>query len=435
METTNLFNYGKDIFEVICAQTTLLEAFRAVKRNKGSPGVDGVTIEEFEANLLEETAQLSKELLSWCYKTRPVKSVQIPKPGTNQTRELGIPCTRDRVVQAAIKLVLEPKLDPLFSESNFGFRPGKSQRDALEFARKSVEGGKEWCVDIDLAKFFDTIPQDRLIYRLSLIIPDKRVLRLVGITLRSGILRGYEVEETAQGTTQGSPLSPLLSNVVLDELDKELEKRKLSFARWADDCNIFVKSQKAAERVMESITKFIEKKLKLKVNKEKSKVALTKHVKFLGMTIVAGTLAIAKKSLVRAREKLREIIPRNGGTSVEQTLEKFNIWYTGWAQYFAMTYYPSQFKSIEAHARRRLRARIIKNCKRRKYLFRKLREAGASRTIARKAAYARKGPWALSGSPLHNILNVDWFINKGQKIFSDKQLSHWFHTNKWIALI
>lgn len=382
MRAINLFNVNKDLFEIICLESTLLEGFIAVKRNKGAPGIDGVTIEEFETNLHKELAQLSKELINWSYKSRPVRSVEIPKPGDNTgTRELGIPCVRDRIVQAAIKQTLEPLIDPKFSSSNYGFRPGKSQKDAIESAQKIVQSGKEWCVDIDLAKFFDTISQDRLIYRLSQIIPDKRVLRLIGNILRSGIMRDGSFVSLNQGTVQGSPLSPLLSNVVLDELDKELEKRGLSFARWADDCNIFVSSQKSAERVMKSITNFIESKLKLKVNLEKSKVALTKQVKFLGMTIIVGTLAIAQKSMVRAMEKVKELTPRNKPIPIEIAIENINTWYTGWAQYFSMTQYPSQFRVIESHIRRRLRARIVKNSKRRKYLYKKIVNRGVKTHI------------------------------------------------------
>lgn len=278
-------------------------AFKAVKTNGGAPGVDGITIEEFESRLPEELRQLKNEVESWTYKPSPVRRVEIPKPGKAGIRLLGIPTIRDRVLHAAIKAVLEPIFDPLFSESSYGFRPKRNQRQAVEAAQRIVQSGKEHVVDIDLSKFFDRIHHDRLIHRLGLEIRDKRILRVIGLVLRSGIMSEGVVTIPLEGSVQGSPLSPLLSNVVLDELDKELESRGLEFCRFADDCNIFVGSSKAAQRVMQTVTQYIEKRLKLVVNREKSKVALSKAVKFLGMTIIAGTIAISAKSMSKAMGK------------------------------------------------------------------------------------------------------------------------------------
>jgi group II intron reverse transcriptase/maturase len=223
----------------------LREAFVAVKRNKGAPGVDSVKVEDFESKLDQEILQLKKELESWTYKPRPVKRVEIPKPNGGGMRLLGIPTVRDRVVHASIKSILEPIFDPEFSDSSFGFRPNKNQEQAIQRAKEHVKSGKGWVVDIDLSKFFDRISHDRLIYRLSLNIPDKRILRLIGIILRTGVMKDGVVHPSQEGSVQGSPLSPLLSNVVLDELDKELERRGLSFCRFADDCNIFAGSEKS----------------------------------------------------------------------------------------------------------------------------------------------------------------------------------------------
>lgn len=270
MSGINLSESDGSLFEKISSTDQLQEAFKAVKRNKGSPGIDGITIAQFEANLGEELGKLQNELCSWTYEPSPVRRVEIPKP-TGGVRLLGVPCIRDRIVQASVKAVLEPILDAKFSENSYGFRPGRNQRQAVEAAQRIVQGGKEFVVDIDLSKFFDRVHHDRLIHRLSLDISDKRVLRLIGMTLRSGVMINGVVMETDEGTVQGSPLSPLLSNVALDELDKELETRGLEFCRFADDCNIFVRTEKAAERVMRSVTKFIEKKLRLVVNQEKSK--------------------------------------------------------------------------------------------------------------------------------------------------------------------
>jgi RNA-directed DNA polymerase len=283
-----------DLFEEICETHILQKAFKSVKRNKGAPGIDGITVEMFEQNLEAEIAQLRHQVLNWSYKPTPVRRVEISKGKGKGVRLLGIPIIKDRVLHMAIKMVLEPILDPEFSKNSYGFRPGKNQQQAVGRACDIVRSGKEYIVDIDLSKFFDRINHDRLIHRLGTKIKDKRVLRLTGMILRSGIMAGGVVTTPQEGSVQGSPLSPLLSNLVLDELDKELEGRGLEFCRFADDCNIFVKTEKAAIRVMASIKKFIEVKLKLKVNEEKSQVAKSDRVKFLGMTIINGTIAIAK---------------------------------------------------------------------------------------------------------------------------------------------
>ena len=275
------FQYETDLFKEICAPETLKEAFKFVKRNKGAPGVDGITIDRFEEDLEKNLNQLSIEVMSWTYKPTPVKRVEIPKPGRKGVRLLGIPIIKDRVLHMAIKMVLEPILDPSFSENSFGFRPKRNQQQAVQQAQRIVQSGKEFVVDIDLSKFFDRINHDRLIYRLKGYIRDSRILRLIGMILRGGIMINGVKTPSEEGSVQGSPLSPLLSNVVLDELDKELEKRHLEFCRFADDCNIFAKSQRGAERIMKSTKKFIEKKLKLKVNEEKSKTGKSNEVKYL----------------------------------------------------------------------------------------------------------------------------------------------------------
>ncbi|MCI5132882.1 MAG: group II intron reverse transcriptase/maturase [Candidatus Electrothrix sp. EH2] len=265
MRQRELFVDERSLFEKLCDVRFLQAGFKAVKKNGGSPGVDGVTVEEFGSSLKEEIEQLAEELAGWRYKPSPVRRVEIPKPGKGAgVRLLGVPCVKDRVVHATIKQLLDPILDPGFSDHSFGFRPGRNQRRAVESGRRIVKSGKEYVVDIDLSKFFDRVNHDRLIYLLSGHVDDKRVLRLIGMILRSGIMKDGGVMLSEKGAPQGSPLSPLLSNVVLDELDKELERRGLEFCRFADDCNIYVRSPKAAERVMSSISKFIEKKLKLK---------------------------------------------------------------------------------------------------------------------------------------------------------------------------
>jgi RNA-directed DNA polymerase len=252
----------------------------------------------------------------------------------------------------------------------------------VQAAQRIVNSGKPYVVDIDLSKFFDRIHHDRLIARMCQKIADKRILRLVGIMLRSGVMISGVVNPNKEGAMQGGPLSPLLSNIVLDELDQELEKRGLEFCRFADDCNIFVKSQKAAERVMATISRFIEKKLKLKVNQDKSKVALSDKVKFLGFTVVNGTIAIAHKALQTGMDKVKALTPRGTHKSLEPTLDKINQWYVGWSNYYSLTNYPSQLHKIEAHIRRRLRSRLVSQQKRKQHLYRNLVKRGVPRKQA-----------------------------------------------------
>lgn len=435
MSDVNLFNYQQSLFERICSIDEMCNAFQLVRRNRGAPGIDGVTVEIFERNLTEELSRLKNELESWAYKPEPVRQVEIGKPDGG-VRLLGIPTVRDRVVHATIKLVLEPILDPLFSKSSYGFRPGCNQRQAVEAAQKIIQTGKDYVVDIDLSKFFDRIHHDRLIMRLGINIQDKRVLRLIGLILRSGIMKDGLVSPSTEGSVQGSPLSPLLSNVVLDELDKELEKRELEFCRFADDCNIFVKSEKSAERVMSSITEFIEKNLKLVVNQEKSKVAKSQFVKFLGMTVIAATIAISAKSMQRAMDRVKELTPRGSNVAIEKTIERLNLWYVGWSNYYTMTQYPSQLAKIEAHARRRLRSRIIGEQKRKRHLVARLTARGIDRKAAARLVYTNRNRWSLSHAPvLERAYPNQWFNRSvGQKIKSDQKLAHWFKVGKWIKL-
>jgi RNA-directed DNA polymerase len=432
----NLFVDERSLFEKLCDLHNLQAGFKAVKKNGGAPGVDGVTVEEFESRLDEELARLKKDLEGWSYKPSPVRRVEIPKPGKGAgVRLLGVPCVGDRVVHATLKNLLEPILDPTFSDHSYGFRPGYNQQQAVESAHRIVKGGKEYVVDIDLSKFFDRVNHDRLIYLLSGHVADKRILRLIGEILRSGVMVNGVVQLTEEGTVQGSPLSPLLSNVVLDELDKELERRGLEFCRYADDCNIFVRSPKSANRVMSSISKFIEQKLKLKINREKSKVGQSREVKFLGMTIIDGTRAISHQSIQRAMQKVKELTPRGTHLSLEQTMKRINEWYVGWSGYYLMTQYPAQFVKIEAHIRRRLRARIVDQQKRRRHLYNKLVKRGVPKSLA-KAVFLNLGRWALSRTgAMHKAYPNRWFTDvMGQQIRSNAKLKHWFGIRKWIRV-
>lgn len=436
MNENDLLTEESRLFEQLCSTLSLSIAFKQVKKNKGKPGIDGVTLADFEARLDEELRQLQAELANWTYQPSPVRRVEIPKPGGKGVRLLGIPTVRDRVVQTTLKLLLEPIFDPHFSLHSYGFRPGRSQQQAVQAAQQIVNSGKPYVVDIDLSKFFDRIHHDRLIGRLGQKISDKRILRLIGNMLRSGVMINGVVTPSQEGAMQGGALSPLLSNIVLDELDQELEKRGLEFCRFADDCNIFVKSQKAADRVMEKVSQFIEKKLKLKVNQEKSQVAKSDAVKFLGFTVVNGTIAIAHKALQAAMSKIEALTPRGTHKTLETSLEEINQWYVGWSNYYSLTCYPSQLKKIEAHIRRRLRSRLVDQQKRKQHLYRKLVKRGVPQKQASKAVFSNNKRWQLSNTrAVTKAYPNSWFINlKGQEIRSERKLAHWFEVSQWIRL-
>ena len=424
----------EDIYEEISSKWQLGEAFKKVKANKGSPGMDGQTIEWFKENQEAEIRKLSEELINWTYKPKAVKRVEIPKAGKG-TRKLGIATVRDRIVQESIKISIEWKIDEEFSESSYGFRAGKNQHQAILKAQEYVKEGKEIIVDIDLEKFFDKIPQNRLMSKVSKLIKDKRVVKLIGMTIRSGVLENGKIIKSDKGVPQGSPISPLLSNIILDELDKELEKRKLSFCRYADDCNIFCKTERAGKRVMKSITKYIEGRMKLKVNEEKSKVARSEEVTFLGMTIVEGKIAISKKAMKKAFEKLIELIPRNTAKPMETAIKEINRWIRGWFEYFKLTNYPIQIKHVESHIRRRLRARIVKQKKRKRYLVKAILKRGIRKATAYKSVYGRRGIWAVSwSSAMHRAYPNRWFKAKGLAMFSESRLPHWLSLKKWVLL-
>jgi group II intron reverse transcriptase/maturase len=427
-------NYDRnELFEAITSERQLEQAFKLVSSNRGAPGVDGVTIDQFEANLKEEIHALSQEVKEWKYKPKPVKRVEIPKPGKQEKRKLGIPCVKDRVVQASIKLSLEPIFEKGFSESSYGFRPERNQKQAIEQAKKHVESGKGWVVDLDLEKFFDRINQDRLMYLLAKEIPDKRVLKLIGMTLHSGVLHHGEFEPSLEGSVQGSPLSPLLSNIVLDELDKELERRGLAFCRYADDANIFVGSQKAAQRILETITNFIEKRLKLKVNQTKSKAALASAVKFLGTTIACGMIIISTASMKHAYAKVRELIPRRTHIPLEKQVEQVNRWYQGWSSYYQITEMPSQLKAVEARIRRRFRAQLIRHHKNRRSLIKKLRQMGVPPRMAQGSVSTNRKTQAQSHTlATSRAWSNKWFEKLGLISVLKRSLPHWKPIDVWI---
>lgn len=393
----------------------LSRAIREVKANKGACGVDDRTIAETLDWIKDNHERLITDVLEQRYKVSPVRTVEIPKPNGG-VRMLGIPTVLDRIIQQAIHRQLNVLYDPLFSENSYGFRPHRSAHDAVKQASKFVQEGNCWVIDIDMAKYFDTIPHDRLMQRLSKGIGDKNLLRLINQYLKAGMMKGGLVEQRIKGSPQGGPLSPLLSNIMLDELDKELEKRGHKFCRYADDCNIFVSSRKAGERVMESIIKFIEGKLKLKVNREKSGVRLCEDVTFLGYTIGQdGRIRVSKKSVKRLKQKIVKLTKRNLGLRFQDVIKNLNQMIQGWGVYYSLAEtYLSDFNKADRNIRNRLRCYRIKQSGNLYGRLKLLRKLGLPENICWKIAYYRQGYWAKSSHPkLRNAMGLQWFVEQG----------------------
>jgi RNA-directed DNA polymerase len=366
------------VMEEVASSANLNRAYKRVKANQGAAGVDGLTVDELRSWIAENREKLIASLLDGSYRPQPVRGVDIPKAGGG-VRRLGIPTVVDRLVQQAISQVLEPLLDQTFSASSFGFRPGCSAHDALRQARKYVADGYSTVVDIDLEKFFDRVNHDILMARLARHIGDKRLLRIVRRFLQAGMMADGVCIERYEGTPQGGPLSPLLANLLLDDLDKELERRGHRFCRYADDCNIYVRSQAAGERVMASVTAFIEGKLKLRVNRQKSAAAPVGERKFLGHRLGrGGALGIAPKSLARAKDRLRRITRRNRGVSLQKMIAEINVFTTGWLTYFRHAQCQDTLRELDKWLRRKLRCVRLKHCKRAKPLAQFLMECGAA---------------------------------------------------------
>jgi len=401
----------RHLMEEVIGSANLNRAYKRVKANGGAAGVDGMAVTELRAWIAISRERLIASLLDGSYRPQPVRGVEIPKPGGGM-RQLGIPTVVDRLVQQAITQVLEPLLDPTFSESSFGFRPGRSAHDALRQARGYVADGYEIVVDLDLEKFFDRVNHDILMSRLARRIGDKRLLRIIRRFLQAGMMADGVCGERHEGTPQGGPMSPLLANLLLDDLDKELERRGHRFCRYADDCNIYVRSQAAGERVMASVTSFLENKLKLKVNRQKSAVAPVGERQFLGHRLGrGGALGIGRKSLVRAKDRLREITRRNRGDySLERMIEQVNSFVTGWVTYYRHAQCKSGLRDLDGWLRRKLRCVQLKRCKRVRTIIDFLIGNGVRRADAFRLASSGKGWWRLTDSKqAKTAMPVAWF--------------------------
>lgn len=403
-----------NLMERIVDRTNLNRAYKRVKANKGSPGIDGFTIKETRAWLADNKDQLIAELLEGRYHPQEVKGVEIPKPNGG-VRLLGIPTVKDRIVQQAILQILEPIFDPGFSDSSFGFRPKRGAHKALRKASKHVEQGRRIVVDLDLEKFFDRVNHDILLSRLARKIGDKRLLGLLRRFLKAGMFINGISRQRVNGTPQGGPLSPLLSNILLDDLDKELERRGHCFVRYADDCNIYVRSQKAGERVLASVTRFLEKTLKLKVNQKKSAVAPTTERKFLGYRLLnKGLLGLAPTSLERAKNKIRRLTGRNRGVSFGKVIREVNEFLGGWINYFRLAKCKKKLRRLGEWLRRKLRCYRLTQRKRALGIARFLIRRGVSVRHAWQLAWSGKGWWRRAISPQAvEAMPNSWFRDMG----------------------
>jgi RNA-directed DNA polymerase len=402
--------------EAVIERENLKKALAQVKRNKGAAGVDGMTVDELPAHLKEHWLTIRAQLLEGTYEPQPVRRVEIPK-ATGGLRPLGIPTVLDRFIQQAIMQVLQADWDGTFSETSFGFRPGRSAHQAVERAQTYIASGHAVVVDIDLEKFFDRVNHDILMGLIAKRVADKRLLKLIRVFLTAGVMEGGLVSPTEEGTPQGGPLSPLLSNLMLDVLDKELEKRGHRFVRYADDCNIYVRSRKAGERVLAGIEKFLEKRLKLKINKAKSAVAKPSVRKFLGFSFTREQpprRRIAPQALARFKAKVRELTRRTGGQGLMQIAKELSTYLIGWRGYFGFCQTPSVLHKLDRWIRRRLRAIVWKQWKYGPARFAELRRRGVGRDLAAQTAGAPHGPWRLANSPALTIaLPNSFFVPLG----------------------
>jgi RNA-directed DNA polymerase len=406
---------AEQLMEEVCSRENLETAWKRVRRNKGSPGVDGMTIDAAKDYLREQWPNIRSQLLGGTYQPLPVKRVEIPKPDGG-IRKLGVPCVADRLIQQALLQVLQKRWDPTFSEHSYGFRPGRSAHQAIAQAQRYIAEGYGIVVDLDLEKFFDRVNHDMLMARVAARVSDKRVLKLIRAFLNAGVMEDGLVHPVDEGTPQGGPLSPLLSNLVLDDLDKELNRRGHRFCRYADDCNIYVRSRRAGERVMASVTKFLTQKLKLKVNEAKSAVAQPEERKFLGFTITndGAERRIAPKALSKFKMRIRDMTSRTRGRSLEQIVEDLAPYLIGWRGYFGFCQTPRVLTHLEAWIRRRLRSYLWRQWQNGPNRFKELRRRGLSKFHAAVAASSPTGCWRMSSHPaVQNALRNHAFDDLG----------------------
>jgi group II intron reverse transcriptase/maturase len=418
---------GERLMEAVVGRENMRVAYRRVVGNRGSAGVDGMSVDELKPYLNEHWGRIKSELLEDRYQPHPVRSVEIPKPGGKGVRMLGIPVVIDRLIGQALHQVLEPIFDPEFSESSYGFRRNRSAHQAVLQARDYVREGHRWVVDIDLERFFDRVNHDILMSRIARKVADKRVRRLIRRYLQAGIMSDGVTTTRTEGTPQGSPLSPLLSNIILDDLDKELERRGHRFCRYADDGNIYVRSRRAGERVMASIARFLERKLRLVVNRKKSAVGRPWDRKFLGYSMTSerkARLKVSPQAHTRLKHALREILHEGRGQSVSRIIEELNQKLRGWINYFALSEVKNIFEDLDGWIRRKLRCILWRQWKRPSTRARKLMKRGLPEAQARRSAGNGRGPWWNAGSPhMHAAFKKSYFDKAGLVSLLDECLS------------
>jgi RNA-directed DNA polymerase len=404
------------LMEEVCQRDNLVRALKRVKANRGSPGIDGMRVEELAGYLKEHWPRIREQLLQGTYQPQPVKRVKIPKPGGGE-RPLGVPTVLDRFIQQALMQVLQSFWDRTFSEHSYGFRPGRSAHQAVAQAQRYIAQGYGYVVDIDLEKFFDRVNHDILMGLAANRVKDKRVLKLLRVFLNAGVMENGLVSPATEGTPQGGPLSPLLSNLMLDVLDKELERRGHRFVRYADDCNIYVRSVRAGERVMSGVRRFLEKKLKLKVNQGKSAVARPEERKFLGFTFTFNggiKRRIAPQSLKRFKLRIRALFRTGRHLAPASLVNRLKLYLSGWRSYFGFCETPSVLGKLDSWLRRRLRLVFWRQWRRGRTRYAELRQRGVNHGLAAKTAGSAHGPWRLSRSPALSIaLPNTYFISLG----------------------
>ncbi len=409
-------NGDEKLLELVVERSNVEAALRRVKKNKGSPGIDGMTVEELPAYMAKHWSHLREEILAGRYQPQPVRRHSIPKKDGG-VRELGIPTVLDRLIQQCILHVLQPRFDPSFSQHSYGFRPGKSAHEAVRAAQRFIQEGRRWVVDVDLEAFFDRVNHDVLMGRLAKRVADRRLLRLIRHYLDAGIMAHGVVVERYEGTPQGGPLSPLLANVILDEVDKELEKRGHAFARYADDCNVYVRSKRAGERVMESLRRLFAK-LRLHVNESKSAVARPHDRTFLGYSFwyAKGSQVkrrVARKALIAMKDRVRDITKRNGGRSITDVVNGLHSYLVGWKNYFRLADTPGVLADLDKWIRHRLRAIHLKQWKRGTTIYRELRKRGMSSTGAAMVAANSRRWWRNSGMAINIAFPINYFDSLG----------------------
>ena len=392
---------GLTLIEQVVRRENLVAAHARVVRNGGAPGVDGMTVDDLMPYCRQHWARIREQLLSGTYVPQPVRRVEIPKPDGKDVRLLGIPTVLDRFIQQALLQVLSPIFDPTFSDASYGFRPGRSTHQAVQRAREYIAAGHRWVVDVDLEKFFDRVNHDVLMARVARRVKDKRALRLIRRYLQAGMMEDGLVSPRTEGTPQGGPLSPLLSNILLDEWDRELARRGHRFVRYADDCNVYVRSKAAGERVLASLERWLTQRLRLRVNREKSGVARPWTRKFLGYSVTwdrAVRLRVAPAAVKRLKTKLRGILRQGRGRRLADTVTELNLATRGWVVYFRLAEAKTSFEDLDKWLRRKLRGVVWRQWKRPRTRLHELRRRGLDETRARVSAYNGHGPWWNAGA-------------------------------------